>query len=194
MKRLFVLMAAVALTFVASLARAEVAYFPEIYTAMNKAGIEIANGTYALLIDLDGDGWNGQSYLAQALAGSDNSSSWLWDSNDLLLDVGQIDSGMAFPVGRTNIVDGYDVDVDDYYLFWFDVAYNAAMTAPGIGIDYGVELLGKVAADGSTMTPEAFGGIAAFQTLGTQVVPEPVSTVLMLIGGGAMAFRRRFFA
>jgi hypothetical protein len=194
MKKLVIAILFAAMTLMAGSARADMTYASFLLGGgRDQSGNPIADGTYSMLIDLDGDGWNGTSYLSQALAPLDNSLSWLWDPEDFLMDVGQIVNGDAFPfktIPTADIPATYNANVDPYYLFWFNKPFNLADAGPGQGIFYGAEILGTVGTDPGDYTPIAVGGIAQFQT--TQVIPEPVSTVLALIGGGAMALRRRF--
>jgi hypothetical protein len=197
-------MAAMAVALMVSPVYADVAYQPTL-GLVNPAGDAFGNpindGTYTMVLDLDGDGWNGFPYLSQSpgTPGSFNDANWLWDSDDYLMDIGQISSGLAFPSeyitgNPATVIPGYDAGVDDYYLFWFAKPFSAGAAGPGVDVDYGAELLGKAGPDGFSLTPDAIGGAATFKTLGTHVVPEPVSCVLAVIGGGAMALRRRFGA
>jgi hypothetical protein len=156
----------------AASAHADVSYFPTlglINPAARADGTAIADGTYVMVLDRNNNGWNGNSYLTQSNAAV-NSNTWLWDTNDLLMDRGQISDGMAFPgfyfTGNPVAgIPGYSVDVNDYYILWFDKPYDAAATGPGGGVAYGAELLGKACADGSALTPNALGGIAALTTV-----------------------------
>ncbi len=176
-------------------AHADMSYGSFLFGGANdKMGNPITDGTFSMILDLNGDGWNGNSYLSQS-SGAANDLSWLWDSNDLLMSQGQITNGEAYPVFSVSSADipaSYDAGVDKYYLLWFDKPFNLATAGPGAGIDYGVESLGTVGTDPGDYTTFPVGGSATFQTLGTQVVPEPISAVLAMIGGGAMALRRRF--
>ena len=98
MKKIVIAMLLVVMTLIAGSARADMTYASFLLGGgRDQSGNPIADGTYSMLIDLDGDGWNGTSYLSQALAPLDNSLSWLWDPEDFLMDVGQIVNGDAFP-------------------------------------------------------------------------------------------------
>jgi len=199
MKKIIVLIAMMVMGLTAVTAQADVSYQPTlglVDSASDALGNPIVDGTYAMILDRDGDGWNGNSYLSQSLS-APNDFGWLWDTDDLLMDRGQIFDGLAFPVASyagnpDATIPNYNSGTDDWYLLWFDTAFNSAEAGPGVGVSYGAELLGKAAPDGFTLTPDAIGGIASFQTLGTQVVPEPISAILAMIGGGAMALRRKF--
>jgi hypothetical protein len=195
MKNMFMFLAVIALIFSAGAAQADVNYSPFLLSGYDAAGDPIADGTYTLVIDLDNDGWDGVPYVSQPVD-TPNDFGWLWDEQDYMLDMGQITNGNAYPSETIDIasIDGYDDGTDEYFLMWFDTPYDVDSTGPAAGIDYGAELLGQVGKDGETLSPIAEGGAAAFQTLGTQVIPEPVSTILMLLGGGTIAFRRRFKA
>lgn len=176
-------------------ANADMSYAPFLFDARDAAGNAITDGTYAMVIDLDGDGFNGNSYLSMT-SGFDNSQAWRWDNDDFLMDVGQITDGSAFPfatIATADIPAAYTPNVDQYYLFWFDTAFQTGAAGPGMGVDYGVESLGTVGTNPGDYTPFAVGGLASLRTFGqTTNVPEPVSSVLALLGGGAMALRRRF--
>lgn len=164
-------------------ASAEIAYTPFLLTANNSAGTPIANGTYVLVLDLDGDGWNGNDYDAQP-ANGDSSSTWLWDTGDILMDRGQITDGMAAPTYRIQsdaIPPGYDVGVDEYYILWFDTPYVAAAAGPGVGVAYGAESLGTAGADPGTYTPVANGGNVTLQTVSGSA---PVNNAPILQGMG----------
>lgn len=188
--------------FAASAASADVTYSPFIGfvdTANNALGQPITDGTYVMLIDLDGDGWNGNSYLTQAPAIADNSASWQWDAQDLVLDRGGIGeaytgiAGAAFPFailsGDPGTINGYTAGVDNVYVLWFDVAFDAGAAGPGGGVAYGAELLPtKAVANGGALSDLVNGGAA---NLVTMPVPEPASAMLLLAGAGLLAARRR---
>lgn len=171
--------------------QADMTYAPFLFDGYDENGDPIENGTYTMIIDLDGDGWDGVSYLEQGPADAANDLSWLWDSDDFLMDIGQIEDGEAFPfstIPTADIPAGYDAEVDQYYLFWFNTPFDVAAGGPGQGIYYGAESLGTVGTDPGNYGPFALGGDA---TLQTTVVPEPISATLALMGGGAMFLRRR---
>ncbi len=194
MKKLVMTVAMVAMILMAGSARADMTYAPFLFNGNDHAGNPIHDGTYEMVLDLNGDGWGGTSYLAQT-SGADNASNWLWDSKDLVMDRGQIIDGQATPFKKISTADipaSYDANVDHYYLLWFDKSFNAGGAGPGGGVSYGAEDLGTVGTNPGDYTPFANGGSATLKTLGTQAVPEPVSTVLSLLGGGAMVLRRRF--
>lgn len=199
MKRTIIALMTLALMMSAVAASADVAYQPAIGfndTANDQGGNPIANGTYAMVLDIDGDGWQGNPYVGQS-AGMVNDFGWLWDPQDILMDRGQIADGFAFPSYNytgdpTSTIPGYNAGVDNWYLLWFATPYLELAAGPGAGIWYGAELMGQAAPNGFTLTPDALGGNAMFQTVGAGMpVPEPISCVLGLIGGGAMFLRRR---
>ena len=200
MRKVTLLLMMLSIVLAGSAAFADVAYQPTIGLndpAGDATGAAIADGTYAMILDRDGDGWGTPSNAYDATPLSVNADSWLWDTDDLMLDYGQIFDGMAFPEyyytgDPTTEIPGYTAGVDSWYLLWFDVAYDEFATGPGAGVWYGAENLGVAGANGFTLNPDAMGGAAMFQTLGTTVVPEPISSVLALLGGGAMLLRRRF--
>lgn len=160
------MMAVVILT--AAAAQADMTYSPFLFSnALGASGDPIVNGTYVMVLDLNGDGWQGNNYASQS-SGLANGSSWLWDPNDMLMDRGQIDNGDAFPfrsVATADIPATYTPNVDHYYLLWFDTPYNAAASGPGTGVHYGVEDLGTVGGDPGDYGPFAVGGVASLTTV-----------------------------
>lgn len=165
MKKLLTLCAILAM---AAIGRADMTYAPFLIGAGNDAaGVPIANGTYVMVADLDGDGFNGTPYTGQS-AGTDNSGAWLWDADDLLMARGQIVDGTAYPfyqVATADIPAGYTAGVDRYYVLWFVKAYNAADAGPGVGVAYGVENLGPVGSNPGDYTPFLTGGSAVLTTV-----------------------------
>jgi hypothetical protein len=186
MKKILMMSAIALLAFTT---RADMTYSPFAFGVLNDAsGNVIKDGTYVMVLDLDGDGWNGNGYLSQS-AGDDNASSWLWDADDFLMERGQITDGDAFPfwtVSTANIPAGFTANVDNYYVLWFDTPYDALAAGPGVGINYGAENLGAVGADPGDYGPFLTGGSATFQT-----IPEPATAMLAVIGGGLAYFVRR---
>ena len=162
-------------------------------------------GSYALVLDLNGNGWNGESYLTDALAGG----TWHWDTNDWLLDSGSVNyddygSITAFAYihtsGSTGLVKpaGYDANVGgqkEMYLLWFDTPYVAG--GPAGGTHYGVEDMGLAPVEGDNLTPSGNGGVANMVLTGVEgqpPVPEPVT--MLLVGSGAvlLGLRRKLSA
>ncbi|MCY2926038.1 MAG: PEP-CTERM sorting domain-containing protein [Planctomycetota bacterium] len=196
-----VLIATLTVALLAVSAQANMSYAPFMFNALNASGAPIANGTYVMVLDLNGDGFGGKSYLAQPASGN-NASAWVWDVNDLLMDRGAIGSLGAIAAGITAQGDGecypfagiatsaipasYTPNVDHFYLLWFNTPYNASATGPGINVAYGVEDLGTVGTDPGDYNQFPNGGNATLHT-----VPEPVSAVILLVGGGLLAARRR---
>jgi len=168
-------------------ADASMTYSPFLFDGYDASGSAIVDGTFVMVLDVDGDGWDGLSYDSQALSG-DNSSSWLWDADDYLMNRGEIVNGEAFPFSTFTAasVAGYDANVDHYYVMWFDTAYNISDAGPGVGVDYGVEDLGAVGTDPGNYGEFLTGGNATYQT-----VPEPATALLLLIGGGCAWAGRR---
>jgi len=171
------------LALIARVVSADVVYSPFAFgSLLDASGAAISSGTYLMVLDLDGDGWDLNSI---------SSDSWLFDSDDMVFDRGTIENGDAFPFYTLKPVNepaGYDVGIDQYYLFWFDKAYNVADVGPGASVNFGIESLGTVGSvnSGNTYTPDLVGGNAQYQT-----VPEPATALLALIGGGmAYALRR----
>jgi hypothetical protein len=196
MKKLAGLFVMCAVMAISAPAFANVTYGPTMVNAKDASGNLIADGTYSMFIDLNGDGWNGNSYLSQS-AGDPNHTSWLWDTNDLLLDVGQITGGEAYTLRELTTAQlpaTYNAGVDQYYLLWFNTPYNSAAAGPGAGISYGAASLGTVGADPGTYTPDLLAGNTNLLTTGGNplVTPEPISCALMAIGAGVMGLRRRF--
>ncbi|MEI7835074.1 MAG: PEP-CTERM sorting domain-containing protein [Planctomycetota bacterium] len=197
-----VLIATLTVALLAVSAQADMSYAPFMFNALNASGDPIANGTYVMVLDLNGDGFGGKSYLSQAPAGTNNASAWLWDSNDLLMDRGAIGSlgavaaditaqgdGECYPSWRivtSAIPASYTANVDHFYLLWFNTPFNASATGPGNNVAYGAEDLGTVGIDPGAYDQFPNGGNATLHT-----VPEPVSAVILLVGGGLLAARRR---
>jgi hypothetical protein len=213
LKKMFVMTATLLLAAVA--ANADVTYGPTIYGASNSVGVPIIDGTWALILDVTGDGWKGHSYTAQAPAGAGNSASWLWDSNDVLLEKGVVGDSTdpnAYPGDITSafvnvsaiangqpsevVVPGFVANVSHAYLIWSPVSENA--TAPGVGAQYGVMDVGVAAHDGDVLSPIIDTSVPGFESaanatfLTTAPVPEPTTLLLLAVGGGvAAAIRRR---
>jgi hypothetical protein len=195
----------------ASPAFADVSFQPGVFERRDENGAPIQDGTFTMILDLDGDGWNGNSYLAAPVA--DNSMSWLWDNDDFLLlqdnnldsmftdPTGPISNGTAFPStilfgDPTQTIPGYNPG-DAWYFFWFNTPFNPGAAGPGGGVSYGVEQFKDAQGsfvgagnNGDTLTP--FASLPANATLTTTVIPEPFSAALLLLGGAAMGIRRRF--
>ena len=161
------LVIAVAIAALAMSAQADMTYAPfMIGGALNHSGTPIADGTFVMVLDLDNDGCNGASYLAQSTGGA-TTSSWLWDTDDLLMDRGQIIGGDAFPfcqIITSQKPATYTPDVNHYYMLWFDTPYNAAGAGPGSGVWYGAEDLGTVGVDPGDYNPFPVGGNTTLQT------------------------------
>jgi hypothetical protein len=175
-------------------AYADVTYAPFGVNFRNAAGELIVDGTYALIGDLDNDGWGlpPLSYDAQSpgepFGPQDNSSDWLWDSDDWLMDLGQIVNGVAtplVPVATDDLPAGYTPGVDEYHFLWFDLPYG--QTSPGYRTWYGAELLGTLGNDPGDYSPDVTGG----NTTLTTVIPEPTTALLAILGGTALLGRRR---
>lgn len=144
---------------------ADMTYAPFLYDGDDSSGNAIVDGTFVMVMDLDGDGFNGTDYTA----GSGPAASWLWDEDDMVMDRGPINNGDGFPklqIASEDIPATYDAGVDQYYLLWFDVPYDANAAGPGEGVAYGAELLGTVGTDPGDYTPFAEGGNANLQTGG----------------------------
>lgn len=160
---------AAAIGLVVESATADMTYAPMIFgTAMDASGSPISDGTYVMVADLDGDGWNGVAYDA-ASGGSDNATSWLWDADDFLMDRGPVLNGEVYPfrtIATADIPAGYDAGVDDYFVLWFDVPYDAGATGPGNSVDYGVDYAGTVGTDPGDYGDILDGGLATLTTVG----------------------------
>ncbi|RPI62558.1 MAG: PEP-CTERM sorting domain-containing protein [Planctomycetaceae bacterium] len=166
-------------------AQAGISYSAFCYTANDASDNAIVNGTYVMVMDRDNDGILPTGY--------DNSGSWLWDADDLLMDRGQIGeaangvAGFAYPFYSTmTLPANYTVNTDKIYVLWFDVAYSATATGPGAGVAYGIEDCGFVGADNADYTVDMVGGSAPLST-----IPEPVTVVVLLVGGALVAARKR---
>ena len=191
-----VLIATLTVALLAVSAQADMTYAPFMFNALNASGTSIPDGTYVMVLDLNGNGFGGTSYLSQASAPTDNASVWLWDSNDLLMDRGQIVDGACYPFSTITTAAKpatFTANVDHFYLLWFNTPYSAAATGPGKGVAYGAEDLGTVGTDPGDYIAFPNGGNATLHTipLPPPVIPEPVTAVMLLVGGGMMVARRR---
>lgn len=77
---------------------ADATYAPFLVSPQDRNGEEIKDGTATLVLDLDGDGWDGVSYLVQGpinIQAPNNAQSWLWDSDDYLMAVEPIEDGLT---------------------------------------------------------------------------------------------------
>lgn len=187
MKNVLIMTLAVAL--VAMSAKADTTYSPTLMgNAFDASGNPIVDGTALMIVDLDGDGCNGISYLAAQPAGVATDASWLWDADDMILDRAAISYGEGYPFKMLTPAEtpaSFTPNVDQYYVLWFDAAFNVDATGPGANVAYGAELLGVVGPDGKDFTPDANGGVANLTT-----VPEPATMTVLLAGCGLAALRR----
>ena len=188
MKKLVgIMLGMLAMALIACPAQADMSYSSFLFSALDEFGAPITDGTYAMVADLNGNGWNGNDYLTQT-TGDFNGLDWLWDSSDYLMDLGPITNGEAYPysyISTSSIPADFTANVDNYYLFWFDKSFGSLN--PGNNTAYGVELLGQVGADPGDYLTFPTGGRANLTTL----APEPISSLLMIIGAGVMGFGRR---
>lgn len=167
-----IVLAAVLFAVLAAGARADVSYAPFALNCLDDQGNPIFNGTAVIVLDLDGDGWNGHSYISQAPQGTNNAASWLWDNDDMLMARVQVNDGLATPsatIATANIPATYSAGVDHYYLLWFNVQYDVADPGPGAGVRYGAEDLGTVGADPGSYPSFPGGGQTTLSTLGAAV-------------------------
>ena len=196
--KLFVVAAVVA---AGASAKAQLAnYSPFTFDAQDMMGNLIEDGTFAVVIDLDGDGWgSGGDYLAQgnALLGDNNSLGFLWDADDLLVEVGPVGNAQGAPGFAFALTDvltttpGYDTNVDRVYFLWFELTFGQALTA---GVKYGAELLPTLAVPtGGTHSDQAAGGPTFLTTVApsSEVIPAPAALPAGLVLMGLIAARRR---
>jgi hypothetical protein len=161
------------------------------------------NSTLAIFADTGSNGF-GDFTLA--------SDSWAVDPDDVLLALFPTNDFLGAGTSFDPVVFGFDglTAGDELLLAWYDLDFSASLTGPGNGTYFGTfrtddaidgsDIGWVVPNDGATVNlnfvTDALGGsnsaqagIAQFQT---QVIPEPISVVLGVIGGGAMIARRRF--
>ncbi|MEX2672760.1 MAG: hypothetical protein WD294_11695 [Phycisphaeraceae bacterium] len=186
-------MMTLALLALAAPAQASVTYAPALFTGNDGAGTALTDGKFVMVLDTAGDGWQGFSYLDQPV-GVDNSSSFQWDPNDVILNEGAINDGMGFPFAQVETApSGYEIGVSEIWVMWFDVSSTA--TAPGVGTAYGAEfmMLADAVDSGNTHSPVLTGGTANLTTTqeATTVIPEPTTAVLGLLSVAGMLVRRR---
>jgi len=136
---------------------ASVTYSPFFVGVNDVGGTPIADGTAYLIIDIDGDGFDGASYLNDPLPGD----TFLPDPDDVLIGTAigtaaQIIDGDAAPLALFQVDDiaGYQPGLQ-FFGVWFDVPFGD--TEPGIGAEYGIEDAGLTVSDGGTATPVFFG-------------------------------------
>lgn len=164
-------------------AHAAVTHTPFVLGAVNDASGNLLDGTLVMVADLDGSGWD---YLNDDNGPADT---WLWDSNDLLMDRTDVNAGNAVPA-QSNYIPGpeYDAGVDHYYIVWFDTPFVPGAAGPGHGIAYGAYDVGTVGVDPGTYTPVITS--AGNATMTTEAIPEPSTVVLSLLGLALVARRR----
>jgi hypothetical protein len=172
--------------------------------ATDQAGDQI-DSVVAAVIDLDGDGWNGNSYTASTPAEGGNASSFLWDEDDQLLDVVGVskdEPATQLSAAGTKVGPEYDggldnPDADHWYGIWFNLPISAADSAePGDGAAYDAIDLGRVPTNpaGNQNVNVGFGTEpspnAPQMEFETRQIPEPASGVLALVGGSMMLLGR----
>lgn len=154
--------------------------------------VPVGQGTIVTLIDLDNDGFGGTPYTA-ATASFDNSASWLWDLDDVIIkrtSFGGTSPQVASTSGSTvDQLPTYTPGVDRWYTIWFDVLNNS--TGPDAGTWYYVKDNGFVPATGGTATGSDTTSNLKQVNLQTFEVPEPASLALLAVGGLLIARRRR---
>ncbi len=153
----------------------------------------VSQGTVITVIDLNNDGWLGNSYTAAPSGGRVNANSWLWDPNDVI--IGRFAFGGTNPqsasTNGTN-VDGlanYTPGVDRWYTIWFDVPFSSGALGPGANVSYFVKDNGFVPATGGSATGSITSTVGPMNL--TTVIPEPTSALLLLAGSGLLIARRR---
>ena len=128
-------------------------------------------GTALMVLDLDMDGADGQSYESAAAGSFDNFSDFFWDADDEFSVLKEI---VFFPPlgGNSVIVEILGTEAPagkDIIVLFFDAAFGAA--GPGENTPYGVINLGQTVDPSAGQTITTFGGLvnipapeAAFQT------------------------------
>lgn len=166
--------------------------------------------TLTLLADTAGDGF-GNLTNSLTTFGTDQADDKIiryFGSNDWLGFPGSTTNDIQFSYGDKGVEAG-----NPLLLVWYDTAFNESLdpmvNGPALNTHFGkyrndLELDGGISwflpADGATnalnfQTLSTGGSLAeSYGIADCTVTPEPVSSVLMLIGAGILGFRRRFMA
>jgi len=160
--------------------------------AKDHLGVTISDNTiFKIIVDVNGDGLNSASSLENAFAVGDDQIAFTYAFDATY-------AGELYMIEGFNNIARPDVATGqkNFYVAWYEGLEDTGAVAPGIGQWFGVyrESNWVFPEDGSTVT---FGNIASGTPLNQsnvsyhQVIPEPATALLALIGGGmAWAARR----
>lgn len=189
MKKMILIAAAVML---AAGAYANITFNMWYLDAKDHLGETISDNTiFKIIVDAENDGLDSAVSRANVFADGDDQVAFTFAIDPTYPgEIYFIEDGINIP--RPEVVTGQK----NFYLTWYEGLGNTAATAPGLGQWVGVyrESNWVFPEDGSAI---AFGDTAAGTPLNQaavsyyQVVPEPATALLALIGGGLAYYVRR---
>jgi hypothetical protein len=204
------LMTLAVLLSVSAAALADITYAPHAVNLRtdSNTGPLITNGTLVMIFDTNGNGaqatafpwanWSPSTWNAVSSGASPYTDSGciqpitngVGDVQYIFTFTDYVDDGFGnlTPV----LPSGYDTS-DVYWLIWFDTPYSSTATGPGPGVKFGAKAVGLLAgatSDGALLPTGSVIGDSGKIYYGV-TVPEPVTMVLLAIGGGLLAMKRR---
>ena len=160
--------------------------------AKDHLGATISDNTiFKIIVDADGDGLDSAISLENAFAAGDDQVAFTYAFDSTYPgELYFIEDGIN--IARPSVATGEK----NFYVAWYEGLEDTGAAAPGLGQWVGVyrESNWVFPEDGSTVS---FGDTAAGTPLNQadvsyyQVVPEPASALLVLLGGGLTYYIRR---